>query len=254
MRYSQYDVLCYCHRLFLVHQPSQDNRSLILCTCIQCLDTTAPCTEATRLTVNHICAGKPKHDVKPAHEHKGHYGHTKPPKIPWVKNPKPVHEHKGHYGKPKHAKGHYGHAKPVKHEHAKPVKHEHKGHYGEPKPAFCSSPLLGAVRLCTSYFPNTRQLQPYTCWQPLDKELLTQALTDPPECLRRQAQARPEAGARAQGPLRPHQAAEDPVGEEPQAGARAQGPLWYAPSTCSPHVHSTCLHTLHGGVGVESGS
>ena len=62
------------------------------------------------------CVGKPKH------EHKGGYGHTKPPKIPWVHNPKPVHEHKGHYGKPKHAKGHYGHAKPVK--------HEHKGHYG----------------------------------------------------------------------------------------------------------------------------
>ena len=76
------------------------------------------------------CVGKPKHDPKPAHEHKGGYGHTKPPKIPWVKNPKPVHEHKGHYGKPKHAKGHYGHTKPVKHEHAKPVKHEHKGHYG----------------------------------------------------------------------------------------------------------------------------
>ena len=132
MRYSQYDVLCYCQGLSLVHQPSQDNRQLKACTCIQRLDTTAPCTEVNRLTVHHFCTGKPKHDPKPAHEHKGGYGHTKPPKIPWVHNPKPVHEHKGHYGKPKHAKGHYGHAKPAK--------HEHKGHYGELKPAFCSSP------------------------------------------------------------------------------------------------------------------
>ena len=91
-----------------------------------CSDITAPCTEVNRLTVHHFCTGKPKHDPKPAHEHKGGYGHTKPPKIPWVHNPKPVHEHKGHYGKPKHAKGHYGHAKPTK--------HEHKGHYGELKP------------------------------------------------------------------------------------------------------------------------
>ena len=53
-------------------------------------------------------AGKPKHDAKPAHEHKGHYG------------------------KPKHAKGHYGHAKPAK--------HEHKGHYGASWAACC--PLL----------------------------------------------------------------------------------------------------------------
>ena len=67
------------------------------------------------LTLYHLCAGKPKHDPKPAHEHKGHYGHPK-------HNPKPKHEHKGHYGKPKHAKGHYGHD-------VKP-KHEHKGHYG----------------------------------------------------------------------------------------------------------------------------
>ena len=98
-----------------------------------------------QLILLNVCAGKPKHDPKPAHEHKGGYGHTKPPKIPWVHNPKPVHEHKGHYGKPKHAKGHYGHAKPVKHEHKghyghpKPPKHdpkpmhEHKGHYGKPK-------------------------------------------------------------------------------------------------------------------------
>ena len=126
MRFSQYAMLCCCQGFSFVHHPSQDNRQLKSCTCIQRLDTTAPCTEATRLTGHHYCAGKPKHDPKPAHDPKGHYGHTKPPKIPWVKNPKPVHEHKGHYGKPKHdLKGHYGHAKPPK-----PVKHEHKGHYG----------------------------------------------------------------------------------------------------------------------------
>ena len=60
--------------------------------------------------LSHLLAGKPKHDMKPKHEHKGHYGHPK-------HDPKPAHEHKGHYG------------------HAKPAKHEHKGHYGAFKPA-----------------------------------------------------------------------------------------------------------------------
>ena len=68
-----------------------------------------PRSKSTWLTLNSFCAGKPKHD------------------------PKPKHEHKGHYGKPKHAKGHYGHAKPAK--------HEHKGHYG------VSLPVL-VVDLC----------------------------------------------------------------------------------------------------------
>ena len=98
-----------------------------------------------------LYAGKPKHDPKPAHEHKGHYGHPK-------HDPKPVHGHKGHYGKPKHAKGHYGHAMPAK--------HEHKGHYGELNRALCSLPLLGVFHVCMSNFPTARQLQPYTCWQP----------------------------------------------------------------------------------------
>ena len=94
-----------------------------------------------------ICAGKPKHDPKPAHEHKGGYGHTKPPEIPWVHNPKPVHEHKGHYGKPKHdPKGHYGHAKPPK-----PVKHEHKGHYG----ASPHSPPAEKFHICDTHMTIT---------------------------------------------------------------------------------------------------
>ena len=83
--------------------------------------------QALTLTLYDFCAGKPKHDPKPAHEHKGHYGHPK-------HDPKPKHEHKGHYGKPKQAKGHYGHAMPAK--------HEHKGHYG----AYCLQSLLCQCR------------------------------------------------------------------------------------------------------------
>ena len=88
---------------------------------------------AFSLRMSRLFAGKPKHDPKPAHEHKGHYGHPKPPKH----DPKPAHEHKGHYGKPKHAKGHYGHAKPAK--------HEHKGHYGAFEPALWFLLVPGAT-------------------------------------------------------------------------------------------------------------
>ena len=49
------------------------------------------CPRSLQLTLARFCAGKPKHDPKPAHEHKGHYGHPK-------HDPKPKHEHKGHYG------------------------------------------------------------------------------------------------------------------------------------------------------------
>ena len=86
----------------------------------------------------------PKHDPKP----KGHYGHPK-------HDSKPAHEHKGHYGKPKHAKGHYGHAKPAK--------HEHKGHYGALWAACGALLLLQGRPLCMSHLQDDWQLRPCAC-------------------------------------------------------------------------------------------
>ena len=138
--------------------------------------------------------GKPKHEPKPMHEHKGHYGHAK-------HEPKPKHEHKGHYGKPKHAKGHYGHAKPAK--------HEHKGHYGALTPAYHSWPVPQSVT--SMHEPLSVRLQMTLCSSSqtssvlqVPKKRFLQDDTPPLVC--RQAQARAQAGARAQGPLRARQA------------------------------------------------